>query len=205
MVDKEARLEELIAELQCIRAGKESINILSICDDPDIDDRDIEGKTQKYFSNIKEEEKILFSLKELLIHYYDELLVESTMEAWDRIILWYQKLGTELAARFWEFSILRTILLAYKTENENYNKGGNPVSVLQFSNMNDIYETYFRVLFLCRRLEYDVTDGEELIELIHRRKLSLILVNYIIERARIYNKGKVRDKINALMGEYGNR
>ena len=57
--------------------------------------------------------------------------------------------------------------------------------------MQELTDAYFKVIFLCRRLEYGVEPEEEIMEYIQKMKFSDVVIHSIISEAQIFNKEKV--------------
>lgn len=90
-------------------------------------------------------------------------------------------------------------------EWEEYLQNRTPISVMQFHDMEEMLETYYRTIFLCRRIEYGIGPENELINYICKKKLSYIYVMYILEKEQIDNKEKVKKKIEGIWPDYGSR
>lgn len=140
-----------------------------------------------------EKEEILY-LKEKTLMQLDILLKTGTVEAWCEISVWYRFVIQErLAARFWEFYILK-IALDIFIEECNREKF---ISVLQLHSMKEINEAYFKTVFLLRRIEYEIGSVDELTDFMREHNLSLTFLTVVLKEAQIYDKNKVKQKIES--------
>lgn len=148
---------------------------------------------KEIFRKMERDKDISFSLKKRIFSYMDLLLEQGTIEAWKEILLLYQFLEKKevLVNEFWEFSVLKTMLNAFETELNLHYKEERPISLLKICNMEELMETYFRVVFLLRRIEYDVEPiSGTLCELMENR-ISPATVWAVLKDARIFHREKV--------------
>ena len=57
--------------------------------------------------------------------------------------------------------------------------------------MQELTDAYLKTIFLCRRIEYGIEPMDEIIEYAESKKLSMVFIHGIIDKAQIYNKEKV--------------
>lgn len=159
--------------------------------------------TERVFLNRAYERDISFRLREQMIEQINELLKRGRIEAWMDILTWYQLLkGKDLIInKFWEFPVLGTILKAFKEELKNYYRNGNPIDVLSFHTMKELTDTYFAIVFLFRRIEYNVESVDELRHCFLENNFSFTLMETVLEDARIFDKRKVKRAIDSWTGK----
>lgn len=154
--------------------------------------------TEMVFQKRERERDISFRLKEKMTEQVDCLLKKEETGAWLDILAWYRLLeGKSLITdKFWEFPVLATMLKAFRKELEQYCSGGSPISVLSLHTMKELADQYFSIVFMLRRIEYDVEPINELQYYLSGNRLSLTVVETILEEAKIFDKGKVQRIIN---------
>lgn len=157
---------------------------------------------ERAFQKRASERDVSFHLKEQMIEQINKLLKRGQIEAWMDILTWYQLLkGKNLIInKFWEFPVLGTILKAFKEELKNYYKNGDSIDVLSFRTMKELTDTYFTIVFLFRRIEYDVEPVDELRRCFLENNFSITLMETVLEDARIFDKRKVKRAINSWTG-----
>ena len=158
--------------------------------------------TEMIFQKREREKSISFQLRGQMIGYIDGLLKQGKTEAWLDILAWHQLLkGKNLIIdKFWEFPVLATFLNAFKKELELYCSGGSPISVLSLHTMQELTDRYFTIVFMLRRIEYDMESMDELRCYFVQERLSIIVVKTVLEEARIYDKRKVQRTIESWIG-----
>ena len=141
---------------------------------------------------MEKEKEISFQLKQQFINQIDCLLAQESIEAWLDILTWYQWLDAkQLLHRFWEFHILKIVLDIFISELKAFSNNESTVSVLTLHSMEEIANTYFSILFLLRRIEYDIEPVDAITDSVKKFCLSPIFIHHIIKKAKIYNKEKV--------------
>lgn len=147
---------------------------------------------EKQLEQMDEEKETILRLKEKMLIQLDILLKAGTVESWCEILVWYRFVIQEkLAARFWEFYILRIMLDIFI---EECNKGKD-ISVLQLHSMKEINEIYFKTVFSLRRIEYEIESMDELDDFVREYNLSHLFLNKVLKEAQIYDKNKVKQII----------
>ncbi len=153
------------------------------------------GSISETFIRVEEEAEISVLLKERFMRQMDILLEKGTAEAWIEIMIWYSLLEEEklIVEDFWEFPALRTMIDIFMKElNVFLEKGGaSRISILSLHNMQELTDAYFKVIFLCRRIEYGVEPVDEIIEYIEKKQFSDTFIRAIIQTAQIFNEEKV--------------
>lgn len=151
-------------------------------------------KMEIQLEQMDDEKEAILNLKEKMLFQLDILLEKGTLDAWCEILVWYRFMIQEkLVTRFWEFYVLKIMLDIFVKE---CNKG-TAVSVLQIRNMNELYDVYFKTLFLLRRIEYEIEPMGELADFLVERNLSSIYVQGVLKEAQIYDKDKVKRVIES--------
>ena len=146
------------------------------------------------FIRAEHEAEISILLKERFMCQMDILLAKGTIEAWLEIMIWYSLLEEKkmIVEDFWEFPALRAVIdIFIKELNAFIENKENGISVLTFHNMKELTDTYLKIIFLCRRIEYGVDPVDEISGYIKNKKLSMVFVHGIVDTAQIYNKEKV--------------
>ncbi|NLL75898.1 MAG: glycosyltransferase [Clostridiales bacterium] len=160
------------------------------------------------FDLMGQEKELFFRLREQLTDYINRLLSKQSIEAWGELVIWYNRnFSKELRAVFWEFDYLYAFINIYIEELTDYYKSGKEPSVLQYSSIEELCRIYLETLFYLRRIEYGISpeNEEEVIDYIRTKNLSEIAVSNILQRGRIYDKGKVKEGIQELWERYGNK
>lgn len=149
-----------------------------------------EERTAEYqLERMDAEKEAILDLKEKMLKHLDILLATETAEAWCEMLVWYRFVIQEkLAARFWEFYVLKTVLDIFLEECRKETE----ISVLSLHSMKEMSEVYFRTVFLLRRLEYEVEPMDEWAEYAKGRKLSDTFLQRVLKEAQIYDKNKVK-------------
>lgn len=138
------------------------------------------------------EKDAILHLREKMLVQLDILLEAGTVASWCDILVWYRFVIQEkLAARFWEFYILKIVLNIFI---EECNKGIE-ASGLGFRSIKELIEIYYRTVFLLRRVEYELEPMDEIREYAVEKNLSSIFVLGVLKEAQIYDKNKVRQAI----------
>lgn len=161
-------------------------------------------KTEDFFDAIELEKNYRFQLKEQAEEYINTLMEKGTREVWQEIVVWNKRNGfRELKSSFWEFFVLWRVLLIYVKELNEWYEYGTAMSVLHLKSMEEMSDLYIRIIFLLRRLEYGIEEGEEIVRYIADGRVSLIFLDYIIETEQIEDKSKVRNELRKLCRSYG--
>lgn len=163
---------------------------------------DIDEFTEIIFRKRERERNISFQLKEQMVEQINRLLKKGEAEAWLDILAWYQLLKGKnvIIDKFWEFPVLATMLKAFQKELELYYSEGSPISVLILHTMDELTDSYFAIVFMLRRIEYDVESMNELRYALLKETLSLTVVKTVLEEANIFDKGKVQRAIDGWIG-----
>lgn len=146
------------------------------------------------FIRAEQEKEISFLLKGQFMRQMDILLSKGTVEAWLEIMIWYSLLEEKkiLVEDFWEFPAMRAVIDIFMKELDAFiGKREGRISVLTFHNMQELTDAYLKTIFLCRRIEYGIEPMDEIIEYAESKKLSMVFIHGIIDKAQIYNKEKV--------------
>ncbi len=160
-------------------------------------------ETDKFFQAMDVEKECRMHLKQQMVDYINQLLERGTIDAWNELLVWNKRYGVrELKSYFYEFYILWRILLIYVKELREWYEGNIPVTIINLRSVDEITEAYLQIIFLLRRLEYDIDEeaGAELVEYVSARRISILFVEGIIEVAQIENKEKVKRKLKELWG-----
>lgn len=167
-----------------------------------IEDMDEDKLAERIFWSREQEKEISFRLKKQIIDQVDILLSESRIEAWMEIFTWYQFLKGKniIINRFWEFPILDTMLKGFMEELKLFYEDQSPISVLLIHRMKELTDTYFYVIFMLRRIEYDIEPPYKIIHNLMEREISLAIIRTILKDAKIYDKEKVEKSIEYWAG-----
>ena len=164
-------------------------------------------KLEEMYDGFAKEKDFLFRLKKQFMLYVDCLLKKKSNSSWEELIVWYNRNGTrDLRQFFWEFYVLDIMIKVFKEEREVANRLGANISILQFSSMQELFNVYFKAIFMLRRLEYDVAEEScmETVVFIKQNSLSDIFMKYIFENGQIEDRRKVAIKLKQLWQEYDN-
>lgn len=147
----------------------------------------------------REDKEICLRLKRQMEVQINCLLAQKKAEAWMEILTWYQVLDGKgiITGRFWEFPVLRTMLDAFVEELKLYYSNGIPISLLSICSMEGLTEIYFRIVFLLRRIEYDVDPVGEILHELEEMGISGTAVNIILRDARIFHREKVEKTLES--------
>lgn len=192
---KELQIYDTILELERFRVQTTSESIPS------------QDKVEKSYLKIISEKEFLISLKEQLMEQIDELLSSKSSRGWEEIIVWYTRNGTkEITKRFWELYILDKMIGVYIEERSRFYRMKQAISMVQFGSMAELTKSYFEMIFLLRRVEYDIEPEThmEVVRYIKERGLSDAWVACIYKNAQIENKEKVEKKLRELWDNYDN-
>lgn len=154
-----------------------------------------EESVEGVFIKVEQEAEISLLLKKSFMRQMDFLLAKGSTEAWMEIIIWYSLLEERefIIHDYWEFSVLNIMIYTFVKELNAFLDRGEVfrISILSLHDMEELIDTCFRVIFLCRRVEYGIEPMKEIVEFIKAKKLSDVFVSGIVEKAQIYNKDKV--------------
>ncbi|MCI9109394.1 MAG: hypothetical protein HFI00_14615 [Lachnospiraceae bacterium] len=152
------------------------------------------------FVDIDSERDINFLLKELVIRQMNILLSQGKIEAWWEIMIWYSMLQEKkmVVEDFWEFYVLHAMIRIFVDEVNSVIAENGQISMLSLHSMQELTDSYFKTLFLLRRIEYEIEPMEEIKEYIDDRKLSRYFIEGIIRETRIFNADKVKKKMEEL-------
>lgn len=162
-------------------------------------------KTDEYFEGVEIEREIRFLLKGRLMEYIDRMMQNGNIASWEKMILWYNRIGTALVVNFWEIFVWHTMLLIYSEEVDLYRKKHIPISVLQLRSMDEVAEVYFKTIFLLRRLEYGIEPMDEIIDYINEKGLSYVFIKHMIQKTQIEDKEQIMKAIEGIWPDYGSR
>lgn len=149
---------------------------------------------------IKEKEReISLLLKEQLMKQMNILLSAGNIDGWLEIMAWFSLLKGELPLwnKFWEFHVMERVCDIFKQELMAFSEHGMVVSVLAFRNVQELTDTYFKSIFLCRRIEYGVEPIDEIFDYIREKRLSPAFIKSIVKNSQINDKGKVMGRIES--------
>ena len=153
------------------------------------------GQVEETFIRAEEEAGISALLKKYVMEQLDFLLAQGTVEAWMDIAIWYFLLKEKkyIVEDYWEFPALEAMIEVFMKELKAFLQIGGAfhISILSLRSMQELTDAYFKVIFLCRRLEYGVEPEEEIMEYIQKMKFSDVVIHSIISEAQIFNKEKV--------------
>lgn len=99
---------------------------------------------------------------------------------------------------FWEFYVLHAMIRIFVDEVNSVIAENGQISMLSLHSMQELTDSYFKTLFLLRRIEYEIEPMEEIKEYIDDRKLSRYFIEGIIRETRIFNADKVKKKMEEL-------
>ena len=162
-------------------------------------------QTDCFFNKMESEKELSILLKEQLLAYVDGLLQKTDWNAWREMVLWTRRHECrDLLYCFWEFYLLKKSVAIYSEETIQYYENGDIPSIIQMGSFQELSETYFKLLFLLRRLVYDIAPEEEkdIIDYIMDRKVSVVFIKHVIEHNQIENKEKVYKRLEELLAEY---
>ena len=130
---------------------------------------------EEVFRNKEKERDISFQLKKEFTDWIDVLLEQGRIEAWLDILTWYRLLkGKNLIVdKFWEFPVLETML----------------------NSLEELTDVYFHLVFLLRRVEYELEPADEILDYLIEKKISLTVTDVVLDDARIFDEEKVRRTI----------
>lgn len=160
---------------------------------------------EEVYRSFDSEKKFYIPLKEKVMRYINKLLAKRSISGWEEILVWYNRNGVkELRGHFWEFYLFSNILSIYWEEREIYYAKGQNISVLNFESMEEIFSYYFKLIFLLRRIEYDILPETyfEVCTCIHAKSVSDVFLQCVIKKGQIENKSKVEKKLRELLEEY---
>lgn len=170
---------------------------------------EIKVDTADHLFFLMEQEKEFFScLKMQMIDYIDRLLDQQTVDAWEEIIIWFNRnFSGELRAVFWEFYYLYIFVNIYIEEMKECTRSGRQPRVIRYRSINELCRVYLDMVFYLRRIEYGISPEEEdkIVDYIQTQNLSGIEISYILQEGQIYNKEKVKEGIWELWRRYGNK
>ena len=72
--------------------------------------------------------------------------------------------------------------------------------VIYRDNINHESKTYYKIVFLLRRIEYDVEPKDEILYFMAEKKLSLTVIETILHNSQIYNIKKIERALESWMG-----
>jgi len=169
------------------------------------DDGEVVRLTDCYFDKMEKEKTLTFLLKEQLMEYIDGLLKLKTKDSWQEILLWNKRYECrKLGNRFWQFYLLQKVSAIYAEEMIQFYECGEEPSVVQLGSFEELSETYFHLLLLLRRLNYEVASEEEadIVDYIMEKKMSGIFIRHVIEHNQIEDKEKVYKRLEELLIKY---
>lgn len=147
----------------------------------------------------KEKERdISFRLKKEFTDWIDILLKKGGIEAWIDILIWYRLLKEKnlIVDKFWELPILGTMLNAFIEELKRFDDCGSAISILAVHSLEELTDIYFHLVFLLRRVEYEVEPQDEILDYLMKKRISFIIADVVLEDSKIWDKEKVRRTIN---------
>lgn len=162
-----------------------------------------EHSLEEVYRSFAKEKDYLFPLKEKLLRYIGKLIASGKPLGWEEIIVWFNRNVTkELRGYFWEFYILYIIADVYKQERNIYSgkENGMGISVLKFKDLEEIYYYYFKLIFMFRRIEYDLLPEThyEICSYVQEKGLSDIFIGCILYHGQIEDKIKVESGLREL-------
>lgn len=169
------------------------------------DEEEVIRLTDRFFDKMESEKGLSFLLKEQLLEYVDICLKNKTKDAWKEILLWNRRHECrDLVNCFWQFFLLQKAGAIYAEEMIQYYNYGEEPSVIQIGSFEELFETYFQLLLLLRRLSYDVASDEQdaVIEYIVEKNLSGIFIRHVIENNKVGDKEKVYRRLEELLAKY---
>lgn len=197
-------------ELEILIAIRDFENIRQMVKGENVEkseDTNEEELAEKIFWSREQEKEISFSLKKQIIDQMNILLNESRIESWMEIFTWYQFLKRKniIINRFWEFPILETMLKGFMEELKLFYEDQSPISVLLLHRMKELTDIYFYVVFMLRRIEYDIDSPYGILHNLMEREISLTIIKTILKDAKIYDKEKVEKSIEYWNGNKNGR
>lgn len=148
------------------------------------------------------EKDSILALKRNMTIQLDLLLQQGGVDAWCEILVWYQYvIQKNLANQFWDFYVLKMMLDIFVIECKASSQTGEMPSVMQIHEMQEMMSVYFKLVFLLRRIEFDVEPIEELKEYKKQQGFSDRFIDYILQNAQIHNK----EKVQKVMEEWGRK
>ena len=169
------------------------------------DEEELCRLTEQYFAGMESERELSFRLKELLMEYINGLLALQTEDGWREIVLWNKRHECRrLCNRFWQFYLLQKVTAIFSEEMLQYYENGEIPSIVQFRSFEELSESYFHLLLLVRRLNYDVSTEEktDIVRYIMEKKISGIFIRHVIEQNQIEDKEKVYKHLEELLIKY---
>lgn len=160
----------------------------------EINNSDRSRVMEEVFRSMEQEREISFLLKKRMDAHIDFLLKQEKIDAWMEILMWYRFLDGKgiIVNRFWEYPILGTMLNAFMEEIKLYYGKGNFMSILKIHSMEELLDTYFRIVFWLRRIEYDVEPVNEVLCELTEREISFTVVKAVLNDARISHREEVQ-------------
>ena len=156
------------------------------------------------FRSLEREKEVSFRLKSLFFTHMDRLLADGSMEGWMEGMAWCNLMeGKKLLEQFWEFYILKILIGVYAEEWKVCSQGGGDICMLRFCSVEDLFNGYFRALFLLRRREYGIEPQEEIVAEIVNRGLSMVYIDWVVENSQIREKEMVKGAVREMCGSYG--
>lgn len=168
-------------------------------------EKEIIKLTDQYFSKMESERELSFQLKEELMDYFDNLLQGRTIDSWREIVLWNKRHECrKLCHCFWQFFLMQKASAIFAEEMIQYYENGELPSIVQFGSFGELSQTYFQLLLLLRRLNYDVALEEEanIVDYIMEKKISGIFIRHVIEQNQVEDKEKVYRRLEELLIKY---
>lgn len=162
-------------------------------------------KLEDIYAASAREKECIFCLKEQCMEYVDSLISKKETAAWEElVVLFYGGIGREVSGSFWEFYLLKILVQVYEKERQNSGAFSQTIEMLQFESVQELLNIYFKLLFLLRRLEYDVAAEShmETVWFIKQYALSDYFLKAVFENGKIYDKNKVINKLKKLWKEY---
>ena len=169
------------------------------------DEYEVLRLTEQYFEHMEAEKALHFKLTDLLLNHIDSLLGHRTISAWQEIVLLVKEKECRILGNvFWQFYLLEKVAAIYEEELLIFHEGGEEPSTVQLGSFEELSETYFRLLLLLRRLNYNVVPEkeEDIIDYIKVKGVSSVFIKHVIEHNQIENKKKVRERLEELLHRY---
>lgn len=166
--------------------------------------RDTEGALYDECEIINKEKDMMLVLKEQCVHYLDSLMVQHECKAWDKMeSFFYGRIGRECVGNFWELYLMGKLLEEYAAGKKERDL---ELFVQRFSSVEEIWTEYFKMLFLLRRLEYDIPleDAAGAVDFVYGNPYQSIIVNGVLHSGQIYDKAKVIGRLKELWQVHGN-
>ncbi|MBR6770479.1 MAG: hypothetical protein IKM28_04450 [Lachnospiraceae bacterium] len=182
--------------LSALQEGEQLRAVHSIGETVGEDGQRKEDKTIQVLERLDAEKEVSFRLKEATMTWINQLMQQGTVDSWIQIFTWYQLLDRkQWLHRFWEFHLLKIVLDIFMEELKAANGQIGTVSVLSIHSIEELFQRYFELVFLLRRLEYDLEEDNECMDEIKKCGFSLIFISMVLETGRIDNKEKVIRKL----------